>query len=146
MPPDDQDPHCYWFHNDRQPWEDSSDTCEREGGHLATITSREENQLVHAIITNFGEGYVSLGGTDGKDPDDADGPGTYRWVTGEPFVFTNWAERGPQGSREPDGFCDRCGNESCQCDHRLAMTRDGTWNDRWEENPRPFVCEADTKR
>jgi hypothetical protein len=132
-PPAENRPHCYWFHGDALTWAMSSSTCQMEGGTLATVTSAEENAFVLSIVTTFGEeGYVSLGGTDGRPASDATGAGTY----------TSWAEVGPEGTHEPDGFCDTCNGMPCQCDHRLAIGPTGSWYDRWEANPRPYVCEA----
>ena len=73
--------------------------------------------------------------------DDTGGPGTYRWVSSEPWAaYTNWNQSSP---KQPDGYCDACNNgQACTCDHRGTLATDGTWYDFWEENPRAFVCEA----
>jgi hypothetical protein len=55
-------------------------------GQLATITSAGEN----AFISNIYHGNAYLGGTDLS--------GTWEWVTGESFVYTNW------GPGEPNNF------------------------------------------
>lgn len=86
-------------------------------GHLATITSAEENAFV------FGLGVrrtIWLGGVqavDGVEPD-----GGWGWVTGETWAYTNWA------AVEPTDFGD---------EEYLAFDdftdRNGTWND-WNGN------------
>ena len=80
---------------------------------------------------------VWIGGRDGKPGSDTTGPGTYSWVTNEPWSYSNW------GQGEPDGFCDPCtGGQSCTCDHWATLVNNGTWSDRWSETARGFVCEA----
>lgn len=64
-------------------------------GYLATITSAEEQEF---IVANFPEavaGYI-LGGYQENNVD-------WLWVTGEPFVYTNWSPGEPndfQGNQE----------------------------------------------
>jgi len=64
-------------------WNDAADDCESRGAHLVTLGSAQEDQFV---FDNFV--YLSaspwLGGTDEGDE------GNWRWVTGEPWDYTNW--------------------------------------------------------
>ena len=57
-------------------------------GHLATITSAEEEQF---IIDNLLPPYGSwaLGGHQPVNPETAPDEG-WEWITGEPWVYTNW--------------------------------------------------------
>ena len=84
-------------------WADARDASISLGGHLATITSAEENDFVFNLcVTSEDSGSWSdhwqiwLGGfqPDGSlEPD-----GNWQWITGEPFVYTNWAAPGPSNS------------------------------------------------
>lgn len=68
-------------------WRDAQRACEAIGGHLATVTSEEENQFV---FSNFGNDHVCwLGATDEAEQ------GKWRWVTDEPFEYRNWAPNEP---------------------------------------------------
>ncbi|HBF3877526.1 TPA: DUF5011 domain-containing protein [Clostridioides difficile] len=49
-------------------------------GYLATVTSANEQEVVHNLTSNC----VWLGGTDEEEE------GNWKWVTGEPFEYTNW--------------------------------------------------------
>ncbi|HBF5866225.1 TPA: DUF5011 domain-containing protein [Clostridioides difficile] len=49
-------------------------------GYLATITSANEQEVVHNLTANC----IWLGGTDEEEE------GNWEWVTGEPFEYTNW--------------------------------------------------------
>jgi hypothetical protein len=83
-------------------------------GHLATITSQAENDIIVNLIEDDGTiPEYWLGGVqlpDGAEPDQG-----WQWVTGEPFLYTNWAGPEPNNSD---------GDE----DH-LHMTPGGEWND-----------------
>jgi uncharacterized repeat protein (TIGR01451 family) len=68
-------------------------------GHLATITSAEENNF---IVTNLNPpDYSWLGGfqsTSALDP-----ASDWQWVTGEPFIYTNWTAGEPNDLENPSG-------------------------------------------
>ena len=72
-------------------WHDAKADAEQRGGHLATITSQSEMDL----LTNaFGNELLSkwLGGTDEL------AKGQWKWVTGEPWSFTRWYLGQPDNS------------------------------------------------
>jgi serine/threonine protein kinase len=79
--------HRYRFVPGQHSWEFARAQAERMGGHLATITSREE---ADAIDGAFGRALperhrsVWIGGFR-PDP-----KGPWQWVTGEKFEFTDW--------------------------------------------------------
>jgi hypothetical protein len=140
-PPTDNVLHCYWTHSDAAAWDIAEATCQNEGGTLATILSSQENMAVlsfalRATLFAGGTNVVWLGATDGKQDNDKSGPGKYAWVTGEPWGYTNWH------SSQPDGSCTCQTNNTCACDHWLAISNDGTWYDRDDSSGRPYVCEA----
>ena len=139
--PDDGRPHCYWFHSEKQTFTTARAQCRSEGGDLVSILSQPENDLVVGIGRFTGSfPQLWIGGIDGKVASDRSGPGTYRWLTGEPWTYSNWNATPPA---QPDGYCDPCSaNQSCTCDHWATIAMDGTWYDFWEDNPRGFVCEA----
>jgi hypothetical protein len=131
--------HCYWVHGVPTDGNSAEASCVSEGGTLATVLSSQENMFVLSVLLQakvFTGNGVSLGATDGKATDDKSGAGKYAWVTGEPWGFQNWH------STQPDGSCTCQGNNSCTCDHWLAMISDGTWYDRPESEARPYLCEA----
>jgi hypothetical protein len=59
-------------------------------GHLATVTSAAENNFI--ISRMAGWAWIGLS--------DAAVPGTYAWVTGEPFSYTNWEQGQPTQNGE----------------------------------------------
>ena len=67
---------------------------ENRGGHLATITSATENNAVKAVAT----GSEWVGGSDTKVE------GTWQWVTGEEWTYSNWNSGEPNNSGNEDGL------------------------------------------
>ena len=90
--------HCYLW--DRTPinWYSARHACEREGFHLASITSDSINQYVVEGMARRMDN-VWIGGTD-KEKE-----GTWKWTDGSPFEFTRW--RPP---KQPDNYK---GREDC---------------------------------
>ena len=67
-------------------------------GHLATLTSREEEQiLIDNWLVDILYGQPWLGGFRAPGPDPKAG---WQWVTGEPFVYANWLPWEPNGANE----------------------------------------------
>ena len=76
-------------------WHDARANCESLGGHLATISSQEEDDyltsLLEGIIVPPYEGaFIGLS--------DELNEGVWEWVTGEPLVYTNWDISEPFGN------------------------------------------------
>lgn len=71
-------------------WTEAKTYCENLGGHLATITSQEENDFINSLrnISSFTEYW--LGGI--KEDD------VWTWITGEEFVYSDWAPGEPNNS------------------------------------------------
>ena len=67
-------------------WKEAEEYCEILGGHLATITSAEEQKFISEIVlAKPQKGYYWLGGTDENSE------GNWEWVTGEEWSYTNWS-------------------------------------------------------
>jgi hypothetical protein len=88
------DGHCYENNDsldfsDTNSWAQARDWAIGEGGHLVTITSAEENAF---LVENFGDDVNNGGAFIGlfQTADSANVGAGWQWVTGEPFVFTNW--------------------------------------------------------
>ncbi|HUK61931.1 MAG TPA: C-type lectin domain-containing protein, partial [Dongiaceae bacterium] len=125
-------------HTTAQTWMNAQTTCMSEMGHLVTILSDAEDSFVGGMAPFAGQfNDIWIGATDGRANNDTNGPGTYRWVTTEPFNYHPWAPG------QPDGFCDPCQMPmTCTCDHRATLASDATWSDWFGDNPRNFVCES----
>ena len=93
--------HRYQFVPGALTWIDAKAKSESMGGHLATITSKQENDfLLQAFqlqlspaATTLKASMIWLGGIEEK-------PGAgWKWVTGEPFQFTAWMPGEPNGEK-----------------------------------------------
>jgi hypothetical protein len=106
-------------------WDDAKAAAISKGGTLATITSAEENSFVFALTDSTTYWYpfsdtAAIGPwLGGFQPDGSPEPaGGWKWVTGEPFVYTNWA------AGQPDNFS---AEDHLQFYGNVGRTP--TWND-----------------
>lgn len=83
-------------------WDDAYLNAEAAGGYLATITSPAENEFVFSLVdspefwsSDTLGGYFGpwLGGW--QKPGSTEPAADWRWVTGEPFVYSNWHDGEP---------------------------------------------------
>lgn len=93
-------------------WEAAEIYCNNLGGHLATISSKEENDYIYSLMLDAGINSAYFGLTD-KDKE-----GSWNWITGEKCEYVNW-HNGEPNSENP--------NE----DYAMFYWKysDGTWND-----------------
>ena len=82
--------HYYLVVNEAMYWTEAKATCEQRNGHLATITSADEQQFIRSLLEKDAAKYnFWLGATD-------DGhEGTWTWITGEQWSYTNWRKNQP---------------------------------------------------
>lgn len=95
-------------------------------GHLATITSQEENDFVTPLTAAI-VGSCWLGGF--QDPTDGGAASNWHWQTSEPWSYTNWH------AGEPNDYY---GGEE-----RLLLYEMGTWNDCRIVESHYYVVEYD---
>lgn len=83
--------HAYRVFKERKTWTDAEAACEAMGGHLVTITTKEENALVSSL---FKEGdLLWYGGY-------KDEQYVFHWVTDESFRYTHWRKGEPSTKSE----------------------------------------------
>ena len=112
--------HRYEIYDDLLTWEQAKEKCEEMGGHLATITSQEEQDVITNAIQSAVRDSFYLGAEIGKDT----------WITGEPIEYTNWAEGQPDNSKGVEDIYE-------------IYNKSGGWNDsdRTRLYGRGFICE-----
>ncbi len=122
-------------------WTDANVAAVASGGYLATLTSAAENEFVFGLIAGAPDLWDHhhaetnlhgpwLGGY--QIPGSPEPDGGWTWVTGEPWVFTNWAAGG--GFQEPDDYL---GNQQYVEYFRIAGAMEPTWNDEHNVNSDP---------
>lgn len=110
------------------------------GGHLATVTSANENEfIVDNLLTGFKFNKVGsawLGGF--QSPEGIEPAGGWQWVTGEPWIYTNWYA----GNHQPN---DELGTQDYLEMLGKTVGFNGEWNDIGDEISRfPYIVEFET--
>jgi lysophospholipase L1-like esterase len=121
------------FSNVAASWEAAELYCESLGGHLATISSKKENDYIYQLMRDAGYKSAYFGMTN-KDAD-----GTWTWVNNETWSYTNWHSGEPNQQNGTENYA-----------MFYYKFTDGTWNDgdfggstvNGEMN---FICEWDTE-
>lgn len=80
----------YELFNITMPWTEAKAKCEELGGHLVTITSKEEADVVNSLVAKGGRYCYWMGMTD-ED-------GEWINVTGEPTSYSNWISGEPNNT------------------------------------------------
>ncbi|MCC8102402.1 MAG: hypothetical protein LIP11_09170 [Clostridiales bacterium] len=106
--------------------------CESLGGHLATITSAEEDSFVFQAMKNQGYSNAYFGFTDEAEE------GTWVWVTGEEVSYTNWS------SGEPNNEAGKEDYAMYYYRNTTGMWNDGGFNTSTVSGGHAFICEWDT--
>lgn len=124
--------HFYKAYEEKMTWDKAKAFCESVGGHLATITSQEENDFVYSLTTVE---YYHLGGTDEEKE------GTWKWITGEDMSYTNWCPAAyPGGPCEPNNGGGTGRAQNYMAIYGKTDSRGGRWDDAWE-SAHGFICE-----
>ena len=84
--------HRYILMSGRLTWEETKAYAESIGGHLATITSAEENEALRDLAAASGYSAVWLGAENTS--------GSWKWVTEEEFSYSCWGDGEPSGGDE----------------------------------------------
>ena len=92
------DGHQYQIFDEPLTWHAAKERCEAMGGHLVTITTKEENDFIKDEVLKGGSLYYWLGATDEENE------GTWNWVTGEPWSYTRWRLGQPDNSKNSEHY------------------------------------------
>ena len=115
-------------------WNSAKAACEQRQGHLATLTSEEENQFVYDKLLDANSGAVGNRYIIGlyESPEYQ-----WNWVTGERWDYNNWASGQPSNSYASYGnVSDRYQN--------IGTTSADQWQDYWKDSNRTrtgYICE-----
>ena len=107
--------HSYYRSTGTATWTTARTNCSNMGGHLVTITSSGEQSFLFNL---WPSGWIGL--------TDEVTEGTWRWVTGETYSYSNWNSGEPNNS----------GNEDY-----VQFVSNGKWNDLNNNNNLPYVLE-----
>jgi hypothetical protein len=107
--------HSYYRSTGTAIWTTARTNCSNMGGHLVTITSSAEQSFIYNL---WPSGWIGL--------TDEVSEGTWRWVTGETYSYSNWNPGEPNNA----------GNEDY-----VQFVSNGKWNDLPNNYSLPYVLE-----
>ena len=110
-------------------WEEAKAFCENLGGHLAIISSQEENDYVYNLMKESGYDSAYFGLTDKEEE------GKWICVDGTPAEYVNWNSEEPSNSYDGENYA-----------MFYYKYTDGTWNDgdfdvETQNGGHAFICE-----
>ena len=107
--------HSYYRSTGLATWTTARTNCANMGGHLVTITTAGEQSFIYGL---WPSGWIGL--------TDEVVEGTWRWVTGETYSYSNWNSGEPNNS----------GNEDY-----VQFVSNGKWNDLNNTQSLAYVLE-----
>ena len=122
--------HYVYYQDQGVSWFEARDFCADMGGYLATIGSKEEDELVFNLTGKNGD--IWLGATDEAEE------GNWVWITGEPWTYSHW------GAGQPDNYTGDDPNGENYLGMGTYESGTSLWNDGWAEALTAFVCEWDS--
>ncbi|MDR1639066.1 MAG: S-layer homology domain-containing protein [Clostridiales bacterium] len=91
--------HLYGVYDTVMDWRQAKSYCESIGGHLITITSQDEQDFFNDTLADLTSRELHwVGATDEVEE------GVWKWVSGEPFDYSNWLRGQPDDSWEDENF------------------------------------------
>ena len=126
--------HTYHVYDESMTWEEAKQYCENAGGHLATITSAEEQNAINSSLYKGSKNGYWLGGVRSS-------ASSFVWINGESMNFTYWDNYQPDNE---DNVEDKL------MLYNYRGSRLGKWNDLKNEGVKDvvvenmgFICEWD---
>jgi hypothetical protein len=107
--------HSYYRSTGSAYWTNARTNCSNMGGHLVTITSSGEQNFLYNL---WPSGWIGL--------TDEVNEGTWRWVTGETYSYSNWNNGEPNNAGDED---------------YVQFVSNGRWNDLPNAVSLPYVLE-----
>jgi uncharacterized delta-60 repeat protein len=125
--------HWYKFVSGSKTWTQARDEATAGGGYLATVTSSAESTFVNALVYDLATTFWLGGYQDRSSLTYIEPAGGWRWVTSEPWNYTNWNAGDPSNSGGSEDYL--AGN----------WAGSGKWVDIQATNARPgYIVEYDS--
>ena len=111
---------CFMMGSDKKTFKKATASCQEMGGFLVEPRSEE---ITTAVKSFKFTGLIWIG------LNDVDKNRIFTWQTNrETLSYKNWASKQPDNAKGKD-YC-------------VAVTKYGTWNDRYCEYKRAYICQA----
>ena len=136
-------PTYFEFNDDAVSKPDAEFNCILAGGHLASLHSQDDQDLLNDMVANTAWiGYHDRSAEAGCTDDRHQGIGgeimatSFIWTDGTASDYENWAGGEPNDWQDGQAMCDGTGNEDC-----TEMWRGGQdWNDANCDGNKPYIC------
>ena len=137
--------HKYELYDVSLCWEDAKEACEKMGGHLVTINSQDEQDIIEFLLNKGSKTQYWIGLKDCKT--------TEEWITGEKIDYNNWASGEPNVSKRADGETENFAQILNADNPKSIAGKKFKWNDSFFDNTFPgeedyfclgnigFICE-----
>ena len=97
--------HKYKVFNKGMSWDQAKIYCESQGGHLVTITSFEEQQVIEKLLREDGNrNHYWLGAYRSKDGHEYKAGQRFTWITGEESNFSNFSPDQPDNYHNRENY------------------------------------------
>lgn len=112
-------------------WENASEFCEFAGGHLLTITLKEEQRFISKLLSQSEFEKASYYWMNARSSNSGN---SYKWMSDEDWRLSNWEEEYPTGQ----------GNHAAYISSETLKWSDIPNNDNSAISSRGFICEWDS--
>ena len=133
--------HTYALFDLSMTWLEADAYCRAIGGHLATVSSAEEQAAIEGLAAGSSKDFSWLGGNYNTSSD------SWSWVDGTRFTYANWDENQPDGSASGEYWLRMANRTKTYADW---TANGGKWNDATNEGDTSiptsafgFICEID---
>ncbi len=116
--PDSEKQSVYQFFNMTLSWERAKEYCESLNGHLAVISSAEEQSIIEEQIPDISKNCYWIGAYLENDE--------WKWITDEPFEYENWGENLPDNYRDIEEYAHIYAKDNT---NESPARLKGEWND-----------------
>ncbi|XP_026182064.1 ladderlectin-like [Mastacembelus armatus] len=104
-------------------WADAQKNCQTLGGNLASVRDKHEYGVIQKVISDSkGTGLAWIGGSDAQQE------GSWFWINGDNFKYTNWAPGEPNNHD---------GAQNCI---QMNFADQKLWDDLHCKTPLPSIC------
>lgn len=97
--------HTYALYSATVDWNYAKAYAEDTGGHLLTITSAAEQAVIENWLSAYDYDSIWLGAADEEEE------GEWKWVTDEPFEYSNWSAGEPNNAGGDEDYAEFSGGQ-----------------------------------
>uniref|UniRef100_A0A3Q3RXI8 Ladderlectin-like n=2 Tax=Mastacembelus armatus TaxID=205130 RepID=A0A3Q3RXI8_9TELE len=114
---------CFTYVPREMTWADAQKNCQTLGGNLASVRDKHEYGVIQKVISDSkGTGLAWIGGSDAQQE------GSWFWINGDNFKYTNWAPGEPNNHD---------GAQNCI---QMNFADQKLWDDLHCKTPLPSIC------